>query len=277
MAARCALPGGPNAAIACYPEFVLRLSSDHLQDKPCPVTSFCCACSVPCPGGPKSDLELTILLPPKWPGSGSASASGPSRVPGGRCARGPAAGTRGGELAAKYIAAQFQRLGLQPAGDSGTYYHHVPIITLTPTPPCIVAPSARPSWRIARTTCSGRCGTIRWCHAKGDLVFVGYGIVAPEYRLERLRGARRQEQDRGGPGQRSRTARLDDLSRPDPDLLWPLDLQDRRGPAAGRGRHPAGPHDRRVPPIPGPQYSRAGPDPRFGSRSHQSRSSLPGG
>src|SRR5919199_1719057 len=43
-------------------------------------------------------------------------------------------GTRGGELAAKYIAAQFERLGLEPAGDSGTYYHHVPIITLTPQP-----------------------------------------------------------------------------------------------------------------------------------------------
>ena len=43
-------------------------------------------------------------------------------------------GTRGAELAAKYIAAQFQRLGLEPAGDSGTFYHRVPIITLTPTP-----------------------------------------------------------------------------------------------------------------------------------------------
>ena len=43
-------------------------------------------------------------------------------------------GTRGGELAAKYIAAQFQRLGLEPAGDSGPYYHRVPIITLTPSP-----------------------------------------------------------------------------------------------------------------------------------------------
>ena len=34
-------------------------------------------------------------------------------------------GTRGGELAARYIAAQFQRIGLEPAGDSGTYYHRV--------------------------------------------------------------------------------------------------------------------------------------------------------
>ena len=43
-------------------------------------------------------------------------------------------GTRGGDLAAKYIAAQFERLGLEPAGDSGTYFHRVPIITLTPNP-----------------------------------------------------------------------------------------------------------------------------------------------
>ena len=41
-------------------------------------------------------------------------------------------GTRGGELAAAYIATQFKRLGLAPAGDSGSYYHRVPIIALTP-------------------------------------------------------------------------------------------------------------------------------------------------
>ena len=43
-------------------------------------------------------------------------------------------GTRGGELAAKYIATQFERLGLEPAGDSGTYFQRVPIIALTPQP-----------------------------------------------------------------------------------------------------------------------------------------------
>ena len=47
---------------------------------------------------------------------------------------GRAPGTRGGELAAKYIASQFQRLGLEPAGDSGTYFQRVPIIALTPQP-----------------------------------------------------------------------------------------------------------------------------------------------
>ena len=47
---------------------------------------------------------------------------------------GRAPGTRGGELAARYIAAQFERLGLTPAGDSGTWYHRVPVITLDPAP-----------------------------------------------------------------------------------------------------------------------------------------------
>src|SRR6478736_6392851 len=47
---------------------------------------------------------------------------------------GGAPGTRGGILAAKYIAAQFERLGLAPAGDSGTYFQRVPIIALTPEP-----------------------------------------------------------------------------------------------------------------------------------------------
>jgi Zn-dependent M28 family amino/carboxypeptidase len=90
-------------------------------------------------------------------------------------------GTRGGELAAKYIAAQFARLGLQPAGDSGTYYHHVPIITLIPQPTMKVG-GATP------TELAYRTDYVLWSmrndstvNAKGDLVFVGYGIVAPEY------------------------------------------------------------------------------------------------
>jgi Zn-dependent M28 family amino/carboxypeptidase len=89
-------------------------------------------------------------------------------------------GTRGGDLAAKYIAAQFARLGLQPAGDSGTYYHHVPIITLTPQPTVKVGG--------APTDLAYRTDYVLWSmrndstvNAKGDLVFVGYGIMAPEY------------------------------------------------------------------------------------------------
>ena len=36
-------------------------------------------------------------------------------------------GTRGGDLAAKYVAAQFERIGLRPAGDNGTYFQAIPL------------------------------------------------------------------------------------------------------------------------------------------------------
>jgi len=35
-------------------------------------------------------------------------------------------GTRGQELAARYVAAQFEVLGLTPAGTAGTFYQRVP-------------------------------------------------------------------------------------------------------------------------------------------------------
>lgn len=97
-------------------------------------------------------------------------------------------GTRGGELAAKYIAAQFERLGLEPAGDSGTYYHHVPIITLTPKPSVkVIGPN--PSELAYRTD------YVLWSmrnepttNVKAELVFVGYGIVAPEYNWNDYQG-----------------------------------------------------------------------------------------
>ncbi|MBA3443735.1 MAG: M20/M25/M40 family metallo-hydrolase [Gemmatimonadales bacterium] len=90
-------------------------------------------------------------------------------------------GTRGAELTAKYIASQFRRLGLEPAGDSGTYYHKVPIITLTPTPTLKVL-GADPSdlaYRSDYVLWSMRDDSVTT--ARAEMVFVGYGIVAPEY------------------------------------------------------------------------------------------------
>ncbi|HET7603949.1 MAG TPA: M20/M25/M40 family metallo-hydrolase [Gemmatimonadales bacterium] len=91
-------------------------------------------------------------------------------------------GTRGGELAALYLKTQFERLGLEPAGDSGTYYHHVPIISLTPSPTLSVQHGGSTEtlsymkdymlWSMHDTTSVS---------ASGELVYVGYGIVAPEY------------------------------------------------------------------------------------------------
>jgi Zn-dependent M28 family amino/carboxypeptidase len=93
---------------------------------------------------------------------------------------GRAPATRGGLLAAKYIAAQFQRLGLEPAGDSGTWFHDVPIIALTPQPSlAVTGGSARPlTYRDDYVLWSMR--DEEQVQVRGGAVFAGYGIVAPE-------------------------------------------------------------------------------------------------
>jgi Zn-dependent M28 family amino/carboxypeptidase len=93
-------------------------------------------------------------------------------------------GTRGGELAAKYIAAQFERLGLEPAGDSGTYYHQVPIITLTPNPSVKVTGPTPGDLAYRKDYVLWSMRNDPSVQVNGDLVFVGYGIVAPEYQWD---------------------------------------------------------------------------------------------
>jgi Zn-dependent M28 family amino/carboxypeptidase len=94
---------------------------------------------------------------------------------------GRAPGTRGGATAARYIAAQFERLGLEPAGDSGTWFQRVPIISLTPAPAlAVTGPASAPlAWKNDFVLWSMRNDSL--VDVRGDAVFVGYGIVAPEY------------------------------------------------------------------------------------------------
>ncbi|HET6778531.1 MAG TPA: M20/M25/M40 family metallo-hydrolase [Gemmatimonadales bacterium] len=109
-------------------------------------------------------------------------------------------GTRGAELAARYIAAQFQRVGLEPAGDSGTFYHRVPIITLTPTPTlrvtAVQGTEPRPQVDAGDPRAlEYRKDYVLWSmrndsttNVRAELVFVGYGIVAPEQKWNDYEG-----------------------------------------------------------------------------------------
>jgi Zn-dependent M28 family amino/carboxypeptidase len=92
-------------------------------------------------------------------------------------------GTKGEDLSVKYITDQFKNIGLKPGNPDGTYTQEVPLAGITSEPRMsfvvgdktmdlkypddFVASSARlqPEIKIE----------------KSDLVFVGYGIVAPEY------------------------------------------------------------------------------------------------
>jgi len=94
---------------------------------------------------------------------------------------GRAPGTRGDATAARYIASQFQRLGLEPAGAGGGWYQRVPIISLTPEPTLAVAGTtpAPLAWKTDFVMWSMRNDSL--VDLRGDAVFVGHGIVAPEY------------------------------------------------------------------------------------------------
>jgi Zn-dependent M28 family amino/carboxypeptidase len=111
-------------------------------------------------------------------------------------------GARGGELAVQYLASRFMALGLEPAGDSGTYFQRVPIVAQNPTatleytaggpsralryredfvawseqvPPPL--PSERPGAPLSSSV-----------EATNELVFVGFGIAAPEWQWDDFKG-----------------------------------------------------------------------------------------
>ncbi len=92
---------------------------------------------------------------------------------------------RGGELAAAFIASQFMALGLEPAGDSGGYLQHVPIVALNPSPDLSLG-SERLRYREDYVAWAERPDTL--VHAAGELVFVGYGIAAPEWQWDDYKG-----------------------------------------------------------------------------------------
>jgi Zn-dependent M28 family amino/carboxypeptidase len=105
--------------------------------------------------------------------------------------RGP--GTRGGELAAEYIATQFALAGLQPAGDSGTFFQRVPLYAVhtveEKTKFSFVPKSGAPvdlaygSDFVAKDETGQSVADI-----DAPIVFVGYGINAPEYKWNDYEG-----------------------------------------------------------------------------------------
>ncbi len=85
---------------------------------------------------------------------------------------------RGQKLAALYLASQFELMGLQPAGDSGTYYQHFPVVHISVDARSFITtstPTATKEWREFGEQyipyASGNDTTV-----SGNVEFVGYGI-----------------------------------------------------------------------------------------------------
>jgi hypothetical protein len=102
------------------------------------------------------------------------------------------AGTRGHQLAAQFVAAQFESMGLEPAGGNGTFFQDVPLQSAQVDES---ASSFKWSNSGADTTLKFREDYILYgdpgrddSSLSGPIVFVGYGITAPDQRYDDYRG-----------------------------------------------------------------------------------------
>jgi Zn-dependent M28 family amino/carboxypeptidase len=106
--------------------------------------------------------------------------------------RGP--GTRGDALATNYAAAQFEAMGLAPAGDNGTYFQKVSLLGIT-------TDSGKSSITLTKNGApalgpltyrdqfvGGNQSQKTNVSIDSEVVFVGHGVVAPEYKWDDYKG-----------------------------------------------------------------------------------------
>jgi Zn-dependent M28 family amino/carboxypeptidase len=101
-------------------------------------------------------------------------------------------GQRGGEIAAEYIATQFAEYGLKPAGDHGTYMQKVPLVGITTSPETqfSLVPKQGETMNLRPLDEYVAYDQTQQAQSEvdADIVFVGYGIEAPEYNWDDYKG-----------------------------------------------------------------------------------------
>jgi Zn-dependent M28 family amino/carboxypeptidase len=101
-------------------------------------------------------------------------------------------GQRGGDLAAEYIATQFAEYGLKPAGDHGTYMQRVPLVGITTLPQTQFSLIPKKGEAMNLKPLDEYVAYDQTQQPQSDIdaevVFVGYGIEAPEYKWDDYKG-----------------------------------------------------------------------------------------
>lgn len=99
--------------------------------------------------------------------------------------RGP--GTPGDRLAQQYIATQLESYGVEPAAPNGSWFQPVELVGITGSPATVAVSSSRESLTLSRgqdfVVVAGDQATSTRVD-KAELVFVGYGITAPEFQWD---------------------------------------------------------------------------------------------
>jgi len=101
-------------------------------------------------------------------------------------------GARGGDIAAEYIATQLALAGLKPAGDNGTYMQKVPMVGVTPDPQTVFSLISQNRGATNLKALDQYVAYDQTQQPQSDvdaqIVYVGYGIEAPEYNWDDYKG-----------------------------------------------------------------------------------------
>jgi Zn-dependent M28 family amino/carboxypeptidase len=101
-------------------------------------------------------------------------------------------GQRGGDIAADYVGTQFALYGLKPAGDNGTYFQSVPMVsvhTLPATTFKLVPKNGEPlTLKNLDDFVVNNESQTETADIDAPIVFVGFGITAPEYNWDDYKG-----------------------------------------------------------------------------------------
>jgi Zn-dependent M28 family amino/carboxypeptidase len=104
---------------------------------------------------------------------------------------GRAPGSKGEQLTVDYLVDQFKNIGLEPGNTDGTYLQKVPLVGITPAPASLVFRKGQEQSRLR-----WKDDVVAWSKhvaesaslTDSELVFVGYGVVAPEYSWDDYKG-----------------------------------------------------------------------------------------
>ena len=106
---------------------------------------------------------------------------------------GRAPASKGEELTTTFIREKFKELGLQPGNPDGTYFQSVPMVGITAEPAMQLTFTGSDSGQ--KLVLRYRDDFMAWTKREqpevginADLVFVGYGVVAPEYHWDDYKG-----------------------------------------------------------------------------------------
>ncbi|MGB5287588.1 MAG: M28 family peptidase, partial [Ignavibacteriaceae bacterium] len=93
-------------------------------------------------------------------------------------------GTTGGDLAAKYIALEYSKYGLKPVGNETSYYQNIPMhgsFPLSSSKLKIYLDSEETTLNLEKDYLLYKSGQQTFTPIPLQLIFVGYGIIAPEF------------------------------------------------------------------------------------------------